>query len=609
MFWKGKQLATALNSVGQLYPNLFSAEISDLHSYRSNCKIFKTNCYATYFDLISGKRNSPVVFQNFGLQLINSLIETNGLRDIYGKLNSVRISVDEFFLKIIKQVDSAEWESGSVRAEFRVRLCDFNSLTVILNHLFNESNIKCWTLSFTSASITRLAKFYIFSLQKQLMSNLLQILAQFDQKSIQSREIMERIATISLLESLVSKTLFSGLTYGFASEVVWNKSTAEKKSIELMKGIKIKNRLVFPVEFFRGSNFKITAPGEVLDFIFKKINRNQVFNFPPVELIIKFNMSQNNQERSDFLWKIYFSELNANAFLDNGNPRWKLAAINRDTVTEFNIDKLQCRGAMRAVFNLEKLKLYNSWKNKYYLKLVQDWMSEKKGPTRETLDNLLLESMETLGIEHIHYVGNENYNGNSRRHLQIDWNSVSRLSISAGYNSFLSERDTRLIARAKNGEPTQWLDHDMMILVEGVNKYQSMCKEMFRYIHDDFTLKFKFRKDEKKIKTKWNNLIKSGDVRKEGERWIMPSLIPYSRTYPFTPTSPQIQFVTSTSPVVPRQPSFQQSNNGASDFSDSSELLDLNDFDNLDHIDRNDQLSEGQEMESEQGKCLIKRFI
>ena len=90
---------------------------------------------------------------------------------------------------------------------------------------------------------------------------------------------------------------------------------------------------------------------------------------------------------------------------------------------------------------------------------------------------------------------------------------------------------------------------------------------------------------------------------------FMLVLCPNPRTYPFTPTSPQVQFVTSTSPVVPRQPSFQQSNNDASDFSDSSELLDLNEFDNLDPIDGNDQFGEGQEMESEQGKCLIKRFI
>lgn len=58
--------------------------------------------------------------------------------------------------------------------------------------------------------------------------------------------------------------------------------------------------------------------------------------------------------------------------------------------------------------------------NRYYLKLAEDWKKEKCGPKDDVLDVLLVNSMKSLGIEHIHYAGNENYNGNPSRHVEVD---------------------------------------------------------------------------------------------------------------------------------------------------------------------------------------------
>ncbi len=147
------------------------------------------------------------------------------------------------------------------------------------------------------------------------MENLLRIMESFERRTFDKIEIMKRVATISLLESLTTITLFSGLTYSFAPELVWNRSANEWQSLELMQFIKSYNRLVLKPEFFGENVFRIMAPEQILEFIFQKISRNSVFNFAPVLFIIQFNDSRAFQEKADLLWKIYFSELNPNSFL------------------------------------------------------------------------------------------------------------------------------------------------------------------------------------------------------------------------------------------------------------------------------------------------------
>jgi exonuclease V gamma subunit len=82
----------------------------------------------------------------------------------------------------------------------------------------------------------------------------------------------------------------------------------------------------------------------------------------------------------------------------------------------------------------------------------------------------------------------------------------------------ISDRDTSLLARSRNEMPTQWLNHDIMILVEGVNKYKSFVKKLFDYIYTDSLLKFKFRREVPIMKTKWRQLVSSGSVQEDGDR-------------------------------------------------------------------------------------------
>jgi hypothetical protein len=90
------------------------------------------------------------------------------------------------------------------------------------------------------------------------------------------------------------------------------------------------------------------------------------------------------------------------------------------------------------------------------------------------LDNLLVQSIRLLEIEHIHYAGTTNYNGNSSRHIKIDWTNQNSREGSNVYTATISGYPIgirRLWQDAEMECLTKGLDHDIMILVEGVNKY------------------------------------------------------------------------------------------------------------------------------------------
>ena len=185
---------------------------------------------------------------------------------------------------------------------------------------------------------------------------------------------------------------------------------------------------------------------------------------------------------------------------------------------------LHLRGALRAVFNFDKLSKCSAWKNRYYLKLAAEWMKGRGGPTSEILDAILLHSMKSLGIEHVHYVGNDNYNGNSSRHLLVDLSNAINEESLLSETYALSRRDTCLLARCKNSLPIQWLDCDIILLVDGVNRHHSYGKNMFNIIFSDASLKFIVRRDVPKMKTKWKQMVDNEIVRFLENKWYMPGV-------------------------------------------------------------------------------------
>lgn len=534
LFWNGKKLASELNIVGQLYPKLFSFSLSDLHTYEASGKLMKSNCYSTYFDMISGKGNKPVRFHNYAKKLASSVMDVKMLKEIIPRFNSLRREMELSFSDLIGQVQAAQCGTGGIRAEFRVRMSDMVSLMPMLNEFFSKRRIQNCSMIFRSSDITRLARFYIDLLKKPMLLNITMIMKQFELRTVNNHEIFERIGTISLLESLLTATLFSGLQYSFASELVWNKSQAERSSFELLQSIKLNNRLVFKSGCFNENDFKIKCVESLLNTMFGKILKSQAFQFPPVDNLISFSTSNSCSEKAEILWKIYFSELNPNAFLGTAIStsadrnetlqRWKLAALNREVITSFNEDKISFRGAVGAVFNFEKFTQFGSWKNKYYLILANEMINLKKELTQIDLVHHLVRAMKSLEIEHFHYPGALNFNGNSSRHLYVDCSDDEDGLITAETSELrITNLDLMNQVRNKRYKVARWIPQDLKTLVEGVNKY-STEKKKFHLISTDSRLKFLYPREVSRIRDKWNKLVDSDKAYFDEFQWRIRGL-------------------------------------------------------------------------------------
>ena len=545
MFWNGKALSDALCIRGELYSNLFAYSLSDLHSYNSSGKIIKTNCYSTFFDLISGKGNTPAVFKNYAKKLIQKFESAKSSKSLYNDVKNINVDQKIYVTDLLNRVKDSEFVSGGVRAEFRVKLSDFYSLALALNCFLNEEKMKQLTFVFESSKVVNLSSMYIQMINKQISTNILQLMSGIEQSLLPNHLTMERISTISVLESLLSTTLFSGLTYSFGGPVVWNKSSVERRSLELMKYIRELDRPVFGDEFFENSVFKISASEDILNTIFSKIFKSRVFNFPPVDLMIRFNNSNlSDQQKANILWEIYFQELNPNAFLSSSPlPRWKLASLNSVRISMIS-SLLSFRGTVNAIFNFDSFANYGSWKNRYYMKLANQWLEESSGQiSKDILISLLVQGVKDLGIEHIHYVGGEEYNSRPDYHVPVN---INDLTDTEKYAEIIRERniegqsdeDEESIRRReiqrmheirnRNRRVKSWEYEELSALFRGVVKYG--CK--WKKILSDNSFYFKNNRDNTALSQKWNNLKKEGIViyNEATKKWSVPDR--YHNEYP-----------------------------------------------------------------------------
>jgi hypothetical protein len=228
-----------------LYPNLFASSLSDLHSYNNSGNFIKLNCYSTFFDLISGKGNTPAVFKNYAKRISEKLYAASSKKAVYNSIKDICNDERLFVREILNRIKSSELISGGARAEFRLRLCDFYSMALALESFFSEEVVKDLTFVFESSKIVNLSCLYVEMLQKQISSNFLKLLLDIDNLTLSSVSIFEHLTTISAFESLLTTTLFSGVTYSFAGSLVWNRSTETVRSLELTKCMRELDRIVF----------------------------------------------------------------------------------------------------------------------------------------------------------------------------------------------------------------------------------------------------------------------------------------------------------------------------------------------------------------------------
>jgi len=156
------------------------------------------------------------------------------------------------------------------------------------------------------------------------------------------------------------------------------------------------------------------------------------------------------------------------------------------------------------------------------LLLAKKELDKRPGLTVKKFHEALKQSIFALGIEHIHYPGDGNYNGNSRRHLKLDWSTEIETQRQINNPIYLSEKDLKKLAQ---NDYRQWFDYDVKVLVNGANSHKDGSVIDFDAIALDTSLKFIVRREKKPLQTKWNSLVRNGTVYQDSNgTWIFPEL-------------------------------------------------------------------------------------
>lgn len=503
---------------GQLYPNLFCYSLSDLHSYAQNDKLVKTNCYSTFFDLISGKGNTAAVFRNFAKQLADTVIKAKSEKELFNNLRKIHRELSFYKEDLVNRITSASLVSGGVRAEFRVRLCDLVSVSQALDKFFSKERLKHCSYTFESSLMVRFATYNVELLYKQIASNFAQLLQSTQEERYNNYQIMQRIASISVLESLLTTTLFTGKTYSFAGNLVWNKSTVTTQSIELMKYVKALNRPVFGSEFFSNNVFKIAASEEILNTIFGKIIRNSNFRFPPIKYMLQFeNENLLEIQRAELLWKIYFEELNQTSLLQNDAPKWKLQRLDRTKVSRLQ-HGMKFYGAVGGIFNFRNFENHTSWQNKYYMQLANSWISRPIRPINSSvLESHLVQALRNLGIEYVHCPGNETYDQYPSVRMELDLNDRTNAETAVAMNDALQldyngqdERNEMMEVRGLINRTSKWEYIELETLFRGVVKYGA--GKWVDTLRDPLLCNSMNSRNSRSMGSKWNILKNAGIV-------------------------------------------------------------------------------------------------
>lgn len=553
MFWNGKLLSTCLSVNGQVYPNLFASLISDLHTYTEHGRLSKINCYSTFFDLVSGKGNEPAVFRNYAARIMNILLKISDDRDVYESLKKLNVEFNNVLQTLHLQISGAELQQGSVRAEFRLKLSDFTSVAQQLDRVFTCENLPNWSICLDTRDVCKLASFHVLSLRKLLTCTMNNFLRELSSPRSNNYSLIKRISSISLLESLLFTTLFTGMPYNFASELVWRKSTIDVESLELVKYIRSHNRIVFRPEFFPNNDFNVTANEDLLNLILGKVTRTKFFQFPPIRQILSFNAPTSTQEyKAELLFEMYFNELNKNAFLPEAGPRWKLAALNRNVITGL-LSPCSFRSVVKKVFDFPSFKVHNQWRTKFYMNQASKWINSKPGISNDLLDCLLIEAVRKMGIEHTHYPGTDSFNYNPSIHVQVDLSDQTPGEASTAMPQLLFP--DQISSKPSKNNSKEFRDSELCSLVAGVNRYG---EGKWKSILGDDRFPFVLSRTPKSLADKWNRLKILNTVRFDSNlrQWSLPGFrtIPTSSISQIysarvTPRTPQLE---THAPVLPR---------------------------------------------------------
>lgn len=390
-----------------IYPQLFAFDIGNCHGRIVNSDIIKINIYNTLTDKLQKEKNgTPIHFSNISKSISDYANFVNLTRNIIKNIDTIETNFVKKKAELADLLNDIIGKRIGTRAEFRIRLSRINLCLELLRKNFSGESLMNKSMILSSESVS----YWCLSNLKQLSDPITDSIKNCKIHLIGDNfELFQKaIITLSVFESLLCSTFFSGRTYSYASELVWKKSSAETKSLELMKSLKIYNRLVVPTEFWNFDESLLLSCPSYQNLI-KKISSFSSESFHSNFNLIRIlaNSKSTELEKAESIWRAYFNELRDEDFIMNNNARWKKNSLINNT--EFTLTGIKIISAIENIFKIERLlEEKTAWK-KTFLIAFQEWVNPLSGSSPveriKRCHQFLKEAAEKLDIEFVHYFG------------------------------------------------------------------------------------------------------------------------------------------------------------------------------------------------------------
>jgi len=282
---------------------------------------------------------------------------------------------------------------GHCRAEFRLNFNDLASIGNLLVAIFEPKMIMDLVMPVTSSSLSKLGSFYTKILSEPIFCGLLSIRDQIINSKLV--DIPRILMSISLFESLLTYTVFSGKSNCYIREIIWaKKTTLNPFSLELMTSILKYNRIVFDRSFINLNNLTITCRNEaVFEAMMRRLGNCDKNSLTALNLCFMIrNPMIDPTQKALALWQSYFNIFPTNDFREDSNERWKKESLADNA--EFKSRSITSDEAVDKVFDLSMADV-EAWK-KPHLKAYQMWNTEKPEETpriflKKVIDEKIIE--------------------------------------------------------------------------------------------------------------------------------------------------------------------------------------------------------------------------
>lgn len=384
---------------GNYYPHLFCSDIANYHGNKRFGQIYKRNFYTSLVDLLQADRsNRPVNFMGIAEALIEALAEFDP-RSITIAIGKLILATNNERHRIMNVINIARSREAAVRGEVRLDFEHLASFGTLLYDQYTHPSLIDKIVVISTDTIVDLITCYVTMLFDPIIFNLARI--NCDVGLQETKDFNNVVTTITVFESLLYFSLFSGTTHSYAGKLIWATGpSAHNESLRLMNSIKKFNHPVFDSSIWDAESLRINNNNnEIFEDMMLRLAGKRKLDLEAIKLMMAVKRNINSPiEIATMLWVSYFNEIPSSDFSGTELPRWQLNSLNTQLV-KFISNPVTIREAALKLFNLTNLDSI-AWK-KPFLRAYKYWKSF--GSVNDVFEWIITAATEILHIEVIRY--------------------------------------------------------------------------------------------------------------------------------------------------------------------------------------------------------------